>query len=314
MPHKRMSFEFGMLPWAAARVDATDWAIEPLPNLSEKIKEWKALGPSPRWVHPPIMQEVRLEWDPSEQKERKVVVPDSDREAPLWSTLMTHRLVYNGSRSLNRKTTQRGRAAFLIYLAGAVYGVELQHRGWTVGGKQHKTTSGLFIGDRGNMARLLDQANAWYTKASQEMRTTAIAALYLHNHIPSMKWDWERFAWQYSIFDAAWSLARASGLISAMTKSREWPHRLRLREFARRFRLRRDASLFQRVVHCRNNLVHQVTWGRVIVGHAPRRPVRLLYLPLRSFATIALFACMDVRGPYRRARWKGPAKELLEVS
>jgi hypothetical protein len=60
-------------------------------------------------------------------------------------------------------------------------------------------------------------------------------------------------------------------------------------------------------------LVHQATWGSVVPGHAARRHVRLLQLPLRGFTTVALLASMGLKGKFLRATWDGRGQEALEI-
>jgi len=157
------------------------------------------------------------------------------------------------------------------------------------------------------------QAVRWYEQATTEQRLTALGALAMHNHVPSFEWDWEHFAWQYTAFDAAWRLARLQEVIPQPPRGRDWPHEVRFPKLSKIFRMRRNTRIFRRWVACRNKLVHQAIWGRVIPGHAPRNWVVQQCLPLRGFTTIALLASIGCRGRFLRARWSGPARELLEI-
>jgi hypothetical protein len=301
-----MNFAFGPLPTPLS-AQSTNWQVAPFSTYPARIRAWQNIGTDRQWVYPPIRFSARI------VSGRQIRIPGSGREVVVWRPPTTHRLTFVGTPQPVRLTAKRGVAALLVYLIGALYGVELQHRSWMVTWRHHKRTGGLFVSPVADVGRAMDRAASWFLTAPKQARIAMIGGLFLHNHVPSYIWDWEQFAWQYSAFDAAWRVARLTGLIGPPPNGREWPHAQRFRKMATTFGIQSDAGIFSRWVRCRNDLVHQVTWGRYTPGHKPPMAVSHLYLTLRGFTTIALLAAMGLRGGFRRAHWKGVSQSLFQV-
>ncbi|WP_337288528.1 hypothetical protein [Candidatus Methylomirabilis sp.] len=307
-----VEFRFGVLP-RHLQVDLPDWRIEPLPDCQETIEQWRGLGADTTWIYPPIVQWVRRPCDPGIEKTVRKQVIESEKEAVVWRLPPTHCLKYNGRHRLDRDDAMHGIATFLIYLLGTIYGIELQHEAWFVTGRQRKRENGLFISSHKATTNVLDLASRWFRKAPRKVQTAIVSALHLHNHISAYQWDWERFSWQYAVFDAAWFVAQKNGDIPLHRKKKHWPHGERFHALATAFNLRRNKRQFEKWVRNRNDLIHQLTWGKTFPGHEPKVSIRGEYLPLRSFCTIALLASIGYKGKSLRTRWYKPFQFGLEV-
>ncbi|MFH1312080.1 MAG: hypothetical protein ABIJ00_02530 [Candidatus Eisenbacteria bacterium] len=197
----------------------------------------------------------------------------------------------------------KGVAAFAIYLIGALYGVEVQHSGWFVTGRQKKRTGGMFVPLKNAVGSILGLGTQWFFRQPRSVQTAIISALHIHNHVPVYEWPWERYAWQYSVFDAAWYIAERNGQIPKPKRGKRRRHADRFYTFARAFHMRSNKREFCRWAKYRNDLIHQVTWGKNVPGHIPRTPVHRAYLPLRSFTTMALLASIGYNGATLRMPW-----------
>jgi hypothetical protein len=306
-----MRFDFGVLP-TPFHVQWPGWAIEPLDDYPETIAEWQSRGPDRHWVLPPLVQTIRERWDRNTHQMIEEQVPGSERQAVTWRVPATHSLIYRGNRRLDGERAKQGVATFIIYLVATVCGVELQHADWYVTGRQRKTGFGLFLPRRGAPESVLETATDWFRHATRRVQVAIISSLYLHNHVQAFHWDWERFAWQYSAFDGAYFVAVKSGAIAPPLGRKFHLHKDRFREFAKAFGMHRSQRRFDQWVNYRNDLIHQVTWGKTIPGHRVPAWVRRAQLPLRSFTTIAVLAAVGYRGPSLRARWSNPVRFSLD--
>ena len=299
---RNLAFEFGVLPKPVV-FEATNWAVEPLPDCQRTIDAWQATGSDATWVYPPMVYTIRQRYS---RRTKAVVtrrVPHSVRQARVWRVPATHRLMYHGATILRPDTQKPPIISFIIYLIGMLHGVELQHADWFVTERQHKKTGGLFVHLPKSTEAIIDIAADWFRHASRSVQTCITSALYIHNHVPAYQWDWEGFAWQYAVFDAAWFTACASGAIPSYPLRGRWPQHKRFSALSKAFGMRRDQRQFRKWVRCRNDLIHQVTWGQTIPGHEPRKGVPSYYLPLRSFTTLALLASVGYKGKTVRMPW-----------
>ena len=128
------------------------------------------------------------------------------------------------------------------------------------------------------------------------------SALYVHNHVPAYEFEWERFAWQYSVFDATWFAAFGK---------QGGPHAERFKVFSDSRGMKQDEREFRRWVDLRNDLMHQVLWGESIPGHRPVSNVEVAYLHLRCFSTIALLGAVGYKGVGLQADWESLAQHGL---
>jgi len=221
----------------------------------------------------------------------------------LWYLPVTHELIYTGHRRRDRTRTKSELAAFLLYLVGAAFGAQLQHEDWFVVGRQSKTGNPIFVPEKRTIEQLLDHGEQWFDKSSSAVQTAAISAFYLHNLLPSYEWEWEEFAWEYSVFDACWFIARENGLVTRASIG----HADRFKQFADACGLVSKDDHFKTWVNLRNDLIHQVTWGYAVPGHAPKSEVSGALLWMRAFVAFALFACISYPSPSLKEDWQTAA-------
>lgn len=308
-----MDFEFGVLPENVTAY-SPKWIVEPLPNYDDVIARWRAWGADNRWVIPPMTARMVERRDPRTGRVARTRIPGSMQQAIVWRVPPSHRLRYARRGWLDRDKASQGIAPFLIYLVGSLYGVELQQHGWGISGRQHKRTEGLFVVRPNALGGVLAHAAAWFPRQRRDLQRTAIGMLYLHNHVPSLHWDWERFAWQYVAFDAAWRLARRTRRIAdpPRGRGRDWPHAQRFPIFAKKLGIKSATRPFRQWVRLRNELLHQAIWGRNMPGHQPQQIARQAYLPLRSFTTLAILAALGYRGASLRGNWQAGGQLSLD--
>lgn len=220
-----------------------------------------------------------------------------------WRLPPTHDLVYSGERPIDLQEAKRGVGCFLVYALGVIHGCELQLADWYVRGPKSTRMNGFFIPLRNTVSIAMTHLATWYSRQKTSVQTAMTSALYLHNEIPSFFWDWERFAWQHMVFDTCWFVASTSGAILA-DPLKPVSHSKRLMAFAQCFRIRPSPEDFNRWVHYRNELFHQITWGGSVPGHHPDTAVHGAYILLRHFSTLALLAATGFDSPSLHGDWK----------
>jgi hypothetical protein len=304
-----VEFPFGVLPWPD-HARGHRWSLEILDDYRETISEWQSRGSDHDWVYPPCHPSRRWVRDPATGSETWVRVPGSERALPVWNVPVTHKLVYTGPGVPDQELTKEGIATFLIYLIGRVNGVEVQHEDWYVAGRQHKDIGGVFVPVGHALDQLMGHAERWFEALKPAVRTAAISALYLHNHVLSYEFSWEAFAWQFSVFDACCYIADKTGIVQ--NSMRGMGHGKRFEELARIGGLVSRPAAFIQWVKYRNALIHEVTWGKAVPGHHPERGVYDALWDLRYYTTFALLVALKYRSPSLAQDWQVRERLALE--
>src|SRR5689334_24995964 len=153
-----LELPFGVLPWQA-NATGKRWRLAPVSDYLEVMKRWRDRGSDKDWSYPPIVH-VGTRW--SDDQEVETILTGTTRAASQWQVPATHILEFTATGNLDPNEARHGIGAFLVYLLGTIYGVELQHQGWFVLNRQRKTINGLFLPTGGSLDALLEHADSWF--------------------------------------------------------------------------------------------------------------------------------------------------------
>jgi len=210
------------------------------------------------FVYPPLEKRMRAQpkfhdekalpedqWDWEE-------VPKTERPAHLHRLPPSHELRLEEPPFENDLRKHDG--AFLMYLAGYLYGYRLQFYDWWFDGRVNMTSShNINVRDE-KATDFLTKSYANWKTWSPDVRKHFTNILYMNSRSELYEWDWERFMIAYMVFDACYKHANKLGEVQSCS------HTARIEEMCTRYSLHCDVSLSKEIVGLRNVLFHEALW------------------------------------------------------
>jgi hypothetical protein len=250
--------QFGFLP-VASTIHFSGGALVLLDSYQEVADAVRAATNTDGFVYPPLEKRMRAtqpkvrdgnvlpeeQWDWEE-------VPKTERPAHLHRLPPSHELRLEEPPFENDLRKHDG--AFLMYLAGYLYGYRLQFHDWWFDGRVNMTSSHKINVRDEKAAEFLSKSYANWKAWSPDVRKHFTNILYMNSRSELYEWDWERFMIAYMVFDACYKHAKGMGEVE------ECSHSARLEAMCRRYGLHCDASLGREIVGLRNVLFHEALW------------------------------------------------------
>ena len=210
------------------------------------------------FVYPPLEKRMRAQpkvrdgnvmpedqWDWEE-------VPKTERPAHLHRLPPSHELRLEKPPFENDLRKHDG--AFLMYLAGYLYGYRLQFYDWWFDGRVNMTSShNINVRDE-KAAEFLSKSYANWKAWSPDVQKHFTNILYMNSRSELYEWDWERFMIAYMVFDACYKHA------NELREFQSCSHTARIEEMCKRYGLHCDVSLSKEIVGLRNVLFHEALW------------------------------------------------------
>lgn len=211
------------------------------------------------FVYPPLEKRMRAsqpkvqdgnvlpedQWDWEE-------VPKTERPAHLHRLPPSHELQLDEPPFENNLRKHDG--AFLMYLAGYLYGYRLQFHDWWFDGRVNMTSSHNINGRDEKATDFLTKSYANWKTWNSDVRKHFTNILYMNSRSELYEWDWERFMIAYMVFDACYAYAEQRGVVRSRT------HTGRLEAMCKQYGLYFDAVVSKKIVDLRNNLFHEALW------------------------------------------------------
>jgi hypothetical protein len=210
------------------------------------------------FVYPPLEKRMRAQpkvrdgnvvpedqWDWEE-------VPKTERPAHLHRLPPSHELRLETPPFENDLRKHDG--AFLMYLAGYLFGYRLQFYDWWFDGRVNMRSShNINVRDERATDFLTKSYANWKTWSSDE-RKHFTNILYMNSRSELYEWDWERFMIAYMVFDACYAYAEKRGEVRSPT------HKGRFEAMCKQYGLYIDTAASQKIVELRNDLFHEALW------------------------------------------------------
>lgn len=143
---------------------------------------------------------------------------------------------------------------------------------------------------------------------NEEKRVTLANLLYIFNRNPSYGWDFERFAFEYQIIDTCFMLLKPT-----LNLKKNINHSERLSIILNHFEISFDKSDVDNIVDIRNNLVHELKWGKeLFAGDVEENHLRLTdYLHRLNHRILGLM--MGLSGIYFKTNPNSIGTYLFDV-
>lgn len=195
-------------------------------------------------------------------------VPNTERPASVFKLPESHSLYI--ANPLNGENLRYEDAGLLIHLLGFLFGVRLQFSDWRFDGKvpierqNHfqfaDEVPGIFISHVYNKWKILDP----------KLRKLYINILYMHGKAKSYEWHWDKFIYQYMVFDALFNFATEGRKITVPTpngKRRKLNHEERFKYLCDKFAIHYvNEAQFKEIYDLRNDLFHEGLWDGEVPG------------------------------------------------
>jgi hypothetical protein len=186
-------------------------------------------------------------------------VSNTERPASVFDLPESHVLYIESP--LNGENSRYEDAGLLIHLLGFLFGVRLQFSDWRFDGKvpierQNRfqfadEVPSIFISHVYNKWKILDP----------KLRKLYINILYMHGKAKSYEWHWDKFIYQYMVFDAIYNLATEGQKIKGVT------HEGRFKYLCDNFSIDYvNEAQFKEIYDLRNDLFHEGLWDGGMPG------------------------------------------------
>ena len=190
--------------------------------------------------------------------------------------------------------------AFLMQLAGYLFGYRLQFHDWWIDGRlpiNRNTHAVVFHNDASGS--FFSRAYACWKTWDEKSRKFFPDILYAHARAPSYYWEWEQFTFEYTVLDA---LFRHAVDINALTKGGF--HGDRIRRLCSKYGLQQHEDIFTEIVKLRNDWQHEARWDGKRPGSDTEQRGYHLNMCLRSINQRLIAAMLDFEGEYTASDWR----------
>jgi len=176
--------------------------VVPLPNHSEIATAISGVEHKDGFWYPPPSHQAEL--DPRTQEPIRDI-PNTKRPAFLWKIPASHSLT--APTSLDRDPFRRDTGLFLIHLLAYFFGTRLQFHDWWVDSRIPTRPQADVLNPSRVVEPFMSTCYRTWQAWTPEDRSSTTGVLYMHSRIPGYEWPWERFAFEYMVFDGLYALA-----------------------------------------------------------------------------------------------------------
>ncbi|MDR4469847.1 MAG: hypothetical protein MRJ68_16380 [Nitrospira sp.] len=248
---------FGFLP-IERTISFSGGALVLLDNYQDSVGLVNAATNADGFVYPPIERMFRAQpkildgqfvpedhWDWAE-------VPKTERPAHLHRLPASHELRLQVP--LLNNDIRKNDGAFLMYLAGYLFGYRLQFFDWWLDGRINMKSSHNINVSNDTASKFFSGSYTTWTAWPLDTRRHFTNILYMNSRSELYEWDWERFMITYMVFDACYK--HATGMMQVQSCT----HKDRLKEMCGRYGLYYDGGICAEIVDLRNRLFHEALW------------------------------------------------------
>lgn len=260
-------------------------------ELDAYVKEYVHLD---GFIYPPMQYTATVDpIDPSKQTKK----PNSDRPAHLFRVPASH-CIETGSSSDDLNKTRRDYTGFIINLLGYLYGTRLQFCDWWMDGRvPHKSQHNILIPKATAEKFLTDAINTYITWDDQKKKHFT-TILFMHTRVASYEWDWERFLFEYVVFDALWKIVKEQNNITKYVK-----HEDRIKEMCNIYGMQYKDDIVEQIIGLRNDLFHESLWDKGQPGSGGGSGAFYASMHLTSLNQRVIPAVLGYNSTYIRSDW-----------
>ena len=180
------------------------------------------------------------------------LVPNTERPAQVFDLPMSHDLIIRDP--IDLKDVRHADAGLIVHLLAFFFGTRLQFMGWSFDGRvPTKPTNSLHFKEDVPEHFVTFTYAKWRTW-STALQRRFINIIYMHGRAHSCLWEWERFIYQYMVFDAIYKFHTELGGQSVKKHGR------RISELCQEYGVPENKDLIDKISKLRNDLFHEALW------------------------------------------------------
>lgn len=200
------------------------------------------------FIYAPLINEVEINLS----GEKKRVIPNTEKPALLHKIPFSHSI--NVNKPIYKHNLRKWDYGFLINVLAFVLGTRVQFYNWWFDGRiQIENKEGISISPSSLPEFLSTVYETW--KSWEEINKERIMnLLVMHNRIPQYEWDFERFLFNYIVFDGAF------GIAEKVYKCKATNHKKRFYSIIEKFDMYPNQEYINDIYNLRNDLFHDAIW------------------------------------------------------
>lgn len=271
--------------------------IEDLQSLVDEVTQ--TVHEDDGFLYPPITRQWRIKKEFTEKglwETDREPVKGSRHEALLFRLPTTHTILIENR--IRQREYGHGDEALLLHALAYLFGTRLQFSKWFVDMRLPvtKDTRDFFL-RYDSAGKFLSAAYETWRGWRAEIQDRVVNVLYMNSRSPSYKWDWERFAVDYMVFDA---LYRTAHEIYGFSKQ---SHRDRLTKMCDQFDVPVEQNWLTAIYQLRNELFHESLWDRHQPGLATSEDAFRAALNLHKLNMRLIAGVLGYAGEYLHTEW-----------
>lgn len=275
--------------------------ISPLSDFKKRILWFEEESNRDGFFYPPQVATYKIDPETSEIKEK---IKKSERPASVFKITPSHKICVSEPNCKLEKINSD--EVLMINLLSYLYGTRLQFSDWNMEGRiPFKSQTDIVISDDISFG-FLEHVYSWWRDLNEISKMKYINILYVLGRARSLEWEWEKFAYQYMVFDAIYNLfASLNPLkIKKINKERNITHKMRFEILISHFSLPKNNCLVDRIYRARNKLFHEAIWAETMFGHKSNK-INATPLSLHLNALNSRFICglTEFKNDYSTSEW-----------
>lgn len=282
---------FGFLDYST-RIDFDGGYIVPSDVFNNACKWVNKYKNKDGFVYPPL--ERRVKYDILEGKAGKRI-PNTERPALLHKMPPSHVLSLDVNVT-NNNSLRKADSGFIMHLLSYIFGTRIQFHDWWIDGRVPvKPTHNIHFIHSVIEDFISHSYKTWKSWHDKE-RNFFTNILYMYSRAPSYEWDWERFLFEYIVFDAAFYLS------AKMYRCKANSHKAQFKSGCDKFGIPFNGNLIDEIYKLRNGLFHYALWGGGQPCTADNNSFMQPY-NLRRFNARLLPALLGYKTPFIQTEW-----------
>lgn len=269
--------------------------IFPLTDYKERILWFEKKSHRDGFFYPPQVATYKID---SETKEIKKKIEKTERPASVYKLIPSHQICVSKPDKKLKKINSDD--VLIINLLSYIYGTRLQFSDWNVEGRiPFKSQTDIVISDD-VCFDFLEHVYSWWRNLNTKSQMKYINILYVLGRARSLEWEWEKFAYQYMVFDSIFNLYSSLN----PEKAKDINHKKRFEILISDHGLHKNNSLVDKIYKARNKLFHEVIWAETMLGFkSDKNNTTLFSLHLNALNSRLICGLTKYRNDYSTSEW-----------
>jgi len=223
--------------------------IAPRADFEASLKFVEKYGNRDGYIYPP---QVRTYCGDFSEASVSELVPNTERPAQVFDLPMSHDLIIRDP--IDSKDVRHADAGLIVHLLAFFFGARLQFIDWSFDGRVPTKPTNSLIYKEDVPEHFVTVTYAKWRAWPTALQRRFINIIYMHGRAHSCLWEWERFIYQYMVFDAIYKFHTELGGQSVNGHGR------RISGLCQAYGVPENKDLIDKISKLRNELFHEALW------------------------------------------------------